>query len=136
VTLLKAKLRPALGPDDAKLDRLVKDLDSEQFEVREKASAELDRFGESVVAGVRHRLTAAVSPEIRRRLELFLEKQDIGKATPQRLRRWRALELLKQFASDDAKALLRQLAQGSSAAPQTREARAALARLEQRHRSP
>jgi hypothetical protein len=130
VALFKAKLRPAAGPDNAALDRLLRDLDSEQFEVREKASAELDRLGESAAAGVRERFPAAKSLELRLRLKRFLEAQDLDKPTPQRLRRWRAVEVLEYLGTDTARAVLRDLAKGSPNAPQTQEVRAALARLE------
>jgi WD40 repeat protein len=132
VALFKSKMRPAAGPDNATLDRLLRDLDSEQFEVREKASAELNRLGESAAGGVRERFPAAKSLELRLRLARFLEAVDLDKPTPERMRRWRAVEVLEYLGTDSARTLLRELAKGSPTAPQTQEARAALARLERR----
>jgi hypothetical protein len=82
---------------------------------------------------VRERFASAKSLELRLRLKRFLEVQDLDKPTPERLRRWRAVEVLDYLGTDPARALLRELAKGSPAAPQTQEVRAALARLERRN---
>jgi RNA polymerase sigma factor (sigma-70 family) len=128
VALLRRHLRPAPGIDDATLDRIVKDLDDDQFKVRQQASRELDRLGEAAVAGVKGRLDGVQSLELRLRLEAFLNKHDNAKPTADRLRETRALQLLEELATPEARTLLRDLARGNPNARRTREAARALAR--------
>src|SRR5262249_46998990 len=90
VALVRQELPPAIGIDDAALDRIVEELDSKQFEVRRKASEQLDRLGDAAVAGVRRRHAKAQSLELRRRLELFLGKHERHAPSGERLREIRA----------------------------------------------
>jgi hypothetical protein len=52
--------------------------------------------------------------------------------TPDALRHLRAIQVLEQIGSPDARQVLASLAQGAPAAPATRDAAAALARLDRR----
>jgi WD40 repeat protein len=128
--LLRRQIKPASkGPTDAELDRLFKQLDSDDFALREKASRQLAAFGESAVPGVRKRLSQGVSPEVRQRARTFLDQFDRGELSPIRLRQVRAIELLEGIATPAAKKLLSELANGAAGTPLTLEAAAALARL-------
>ncbi len=131
-TLIRERIPPARVADDATLDRLFADLGSDQFKVRERASVELDVFGETILAGVRARLAQVQSIEVRRRVEQFLAKHGGDEEPPDRLRERRAVELLEQLHRPEALAVLRELAKGSQAASRTREAAEALRRLERR----
>jgi RNA polymerase sigma factor (sigma-70 family) len=128
VALFRQHITPAIGIDDATLDRIVEELDSKQFEARRKASEELDRLGDTAIAGVKRRLAKAQSLELRRRLELFLTKWDRDEPTAERLREVRALQLMEELATPEALALLRDLARGNGNARRTEEAAQALAR--------
>jgi len=128
VALFRQHLAPALGTDDATLDRIVEELDSKQFETRRKASDDLDRLGDTAIAGVKRRLAKAQSLELRRRLELFLTKWDRDEPTAERLREIRALQLVEELATPEALALLRDLARGNTNARRTDEAARALKR--------
>jgi WD40 repeat protein len=130
VSLLKERLRPAAVPDTATLDRLVADLDSDQFPLREKAASELDRLGATAVAGLRERAAGAQTLEVRRRMGHILEKLDAAGIPAQRLRECRALELLEHLGTSEARKVLEQLARGASEADLTRDTQAALRRLE------
>jgi WD40 repeat protein len=132
VALIRRQLPPANGIDNAALDRIVKDLDSVQFKIRQQASRALDRLGESAVAGVRIRLAKAESLELRLRLEAFLHKYGSAKPSAERLREVRALELLEDLATPEACALLRDLARGNANARRTQEATRALKRCRAR----
>ncbi len=130
IDLLRQQIKPApKGPTDAELDRLFKQLDSDDFAVREKASRQLAAFGESAVPAVRQRLGQGVSLEVRRRARAFLDQFDRGELSPIRLHQVRAIELLEGIATPAAKKLLSELANGAAGAPLTLEAAAALARL-------
>jgi WD40 repeat protein len=132
VALVRGRLKPAASPEDAVFGRLLADLDSPAFAARTRATAELDRWGDAVVPGVLARWRVTEALESRRRLEQFLDKHDRGVPSAERLRELRALELLEQIGSAEARALLRELAGGVSTVRLTRDAAAALRRLEGR----
>jgi WD40 repeat protein len=123
-------VRPAEGVDEAKIIAIVADLDAASFAVRERASAELDVLGEPAVAVVDALAAKSPSAEVRRRLDRFLAKHDRDEPTDEQLVQGRILEILEQIGSPDARAVLRELAGGAPTARLTREATAALRRLE------
>jgi WD40 repeat protein len=133
VEVLRRQVKPVpAAPTDADLDRVFKDLDSDEFETRRKASRELAALGESAVPAVRKRLERATSAEVRRRAREFLDRFDQAELSPARLRQFRAVELLEGIGTGAAKRLLTDLAKGAAGAPLTLDAAAALARLERR----
>jgi hypothetical protein len=129
VALLKERLRPAAEPNTATLDRLVTDLDSDQIQVREGASAELGRLGATIVAGLRERAAGPKTLELRLRIAHLLEKHDPAVMPAQRLREVRGVEVLEYVGTLEARHVLEQLATGASEACLTRDAKAALSRL-------
>ncbi len=128
IVLLRAKLRTAPVPTGADLDRLVRQLDADAFADRQKASAELERFGPNAVAGVKARLTRGTSLEVRGRLMRFLELYGGPEPSPYHVRCARGVATLEAMGTADAKALLAELAKGPPADPLTREAREATGR--------
>ena len=132
VALLKDRLRAAAVPDPAAFDRLVADLDSKHFGVREQAVAELDRLGDVAIAELRRRVAGAQSLEVRRRIERLLDNHGKGKIAPERLRELRALEVLEQIGTSGAQQVLAALARGAAEARLTKEAKASLERLARR----
>jgi RNA polymerase sigma factor (sigma-70 family) len=128
---LRKHVRPVAPVDEKRVARLIADLDSDEFAVREKAADELDKLGESAAGAVRQALAGRPSAELRRRLEALLDKQAAEEwaPAPDRLRAVRALEMLEQVGTPEAKKLLAELAQGAPEAWLTREAKAALGRL-------
>jgi hypothetical protein len=97
-----------------------------------KASRRLAEFGELAVPGVRKRLAQAVTLEVRRRAQEFLDRFDPPNPSPDRLRQLRAVELLEGIATPAARDVLSKLAKGAAVAPLSREAAAALDRLRRR----
>jgi hypothetical protein len=132
VQFLKTRLVPVAAPDPGRTARLIADLDSEQFEVRARATRELERMGEGVVPALRGALENKPSPELRRRAGQIIHQ--LTTPTADGLRAVRAVEVLEAVGSAEARALLTQLAQGLPEARQTREARASLERLAKRSR--
>jgi hypothetical protein len=133
VALVRRELKPArAAPTDGQLDRTFADLDSEDFATRVKASRRLAEFGELAVPGVRKRLGQAVTLEVRRRAQEFLDRFDPPNPSPERLRQLRAVELLEGIATPAARDVLSELAKGAAEAPLSREAAAALERLRRR----
>jgi hypothetical protein len=133
VALLRRGIKPVpAAPGDADLDRTFVDLDSEDFDTREKASKTLAGFGESAVPGVRKRLAKVTSEEVRNRVLTFPERFDPARVTPDRLRQLRAVELLEGIGTPAAKEVLSEWAKGATGAPLTLEAAGALVRLRRR----
>jgi WD40 repeat protein len=137
VPFLRERLRPVRAPDPRRVARLVADLDSDQFDVREKATEELAGLGELAVPALRHALKGTPTPEARRRIERLLEQLGEGATSPARLRALRASAVLERIGTPEARRLLTELAQGAEEARLTREAKASLQRLDgQRTGSP
>jgi DNA-binding transcriptional ArsR family regulator len=109
------------------------DLDSERFEVRSQAGRELERLGEGVVPALRKSLDNKPSPEMRRRAEVLIERLASSAPSGQRLQALRSIEVLEWIGTPQARVLLDELAKGLPEARQTRDAKAALERLANRH---
>jgi RNA polymerase sigma factor (sigma-70 family) len=131
VALLEKRLRPAPVASPERLARLVADLDSDSFEMREKAAKELEGLGEVAEAVLRRAREAGPSAEVRRRAEELLRKLPLT-GSGERLRQFRAVEVLEGLATPEARRLLREWGRGAPEALLTRESRAALERLDRR----
>jgi RNA polymerase sigma factor (sigma-70 family) len=130
VPLLKGRVRPVAVADAARLKALIADLDSEQFAVREEATAELSRLAEAAGPALREALRGSPSPEVRRRAEGLLAALAPGGENERVAAR--VLEVLEQLGTPEAVGLLEALAKGAPAARQTQEAKASLRRLARR----
>jgi WD40 domain-containing protein len=132
VPLFRAKLSPPPAPTDTDLERVVNQLDAEAFADREKASAELERFGPNAVPGIKARLPRAASAELWRRLSVFLNLYDGPDPSPYQLRCARSVAILEVINTADARALLAKLAKGPADEALTQEAKASLEHLAKR----
>jgi hypothetical protein len=134
-SLLKARVRPVVSLADPKqLERWIADLDSERFTVREKAQRALEGLGELAVPALRQALADRPPLEMRRRLQEVLTAVEwkLGTASAGRLRQIRAVQVLESIATPEARQVLHSLAQGVAEVGLTREAQAALERLDRR----
>ncbi len=107
------------------------DLDSESFETREAATHALQRIAARVEPELRRAREKAPSAEAKRRLDQILEALDAGgpgAPSAEELRQLRALVVLERIGSEEARTLLRELADGDSGARLTQEAKAVLLR--------
>jgi hypothetical protein len=132
VAILKEKLRPVKAADETRVKRLLTDLDSEAFTTREKAEQELESFGEAVVPDLNKALGNTDSQEVSRRVKKLLEAIAQKPITQDRVRELRAVEVLEQIGTAEARLVLEILAEGIPTSQLTREARASLKRIEQR----
>jgi hypothetical protein len=131
VALIRQQIQAAHAPDAKHLARLLGDLDSDVFQVRTKAFAELDGLGDGIVGFLQDQLQRQyLALEMRRRLQSLVEKHDPANLPPNRLREIRAVELLEHLGVPAAREVLEALAQGNPAASLTRAARAAAERLQ------
>jgi hypothetical protein len=131
VPFLAERLRPVARAEEKRLGRLIADLGSEQFAVRDKARAELEKFGEAALHALRTALAAKPVLDTRRRLEQLIDKQEREDwaPSPERLRTLRALEVLERAGTPEARRVLEALTRGAPGARLTREAQAAQERL-------
>ncbi len=125
VAFLKRHLKPVAPVDAKKIARLIADLDSEQFAVREKAMKQLEKFGDRAATELRKALAGNPPLEVRRRIEQLLERRN----GTDHIRMVRALETLENIATAEARDLCAKLAGGVADAPLTREALATLRRM-------
>jgi WD40 repeat protein len=124
----KDYLKPAEGVEPKKLQRLLADLDSDQFDTREKAAKELANLGEQIEPALRKALEGKPSEEVRRRVKELL---DLPRAVPsgETLRTLRAIQVLERIGTKEAREVLKKVAAGAEGARETREAKEALERL-------
>jgi WD40 repeat protein len=109
---------------------LITALDDDEFEVRDRASKELAQMGREAEPLLRATLERDVSPEVQRRIEALLAKLRLGDGQACRLRWLRALEVLEQIGTPEARRVVESLAEGTNEAPcVTVEARSALSRM-------
>jgi hypothetical protein len=103
---------------------LIVKLDSERFLEREQAKKELELLEESAEVALRQALERKPSLEVRRRIEHQLKALALS-----RLRAARAVEILEQIGTAEARQVLLSVAKGDPKALRTREAKASLQRL-------
>jgi RNA polymerase sigma factor (sigma-70 family) len=129
--LLKEQLppRPPPGLDGAVVARLIADLDSDSFEKREQASADLEKIGRPAEILLREARAKTRSAEVRRRLDLLTAKFEDAHLVPPSVRWARAVEVLEHIGTPEAVRFLGELAEKEPDGDLGREARAALRRL-------
>ena len=137
VPFLQQRLRSkADGPDRKRLARLIADLDSDEFEKREKASKELEKLGKAAETALREALAGRPSLEARLRLGRLLKPLGDKNPTAEQQRDVRAVRVLEQMGTPQAKKLLDVLSKESSGWWVMQEAREALRRLARRESKP
>jgi hypothetical protein len=129
VSVLKERLHPVAPADPRVVKQLIDDLDSDHFETRQSATAELEQLDTLAQEQLRKALGSSPSPEARRRLEGLLQKLEETVPSAEVRRSLRAVELLERLGTPDARQVLTALAAGATVARVTQQARAALERL-------
>jgi WD40 repeat protein len=129
VDLIRQSLKPIGVIDDAKIEKLLKDLGSLEFAIREAATVELMKYTHHIEAWL-NKARAAAPLEVRTRIDTILDKA--GQPTPERLRESRAVGILEIIATPAAAQVLGEFAAGSKYSTLTAEASAARERLKAR----
>src|SRR5262249_17618810 len=129
VEWIAARVPPAALPDPARVKALLADLDQDDFATRARATADLKKHWPATEAALRAFAANPSSLEARRRAEGILREMGKAITPPDALRALRAAEVLEWIATNEARTLLRDLAQGAPEARLTREAAAAGQRL-------
>jgi RNA polymerase sigma factor (sigma-70 family) len=127
VPILAKHLRPVPRPDAKIVSRLIADLASDNFTVRQRAMKELSKFGDAITPILQRTLEDKPALEMRRRVQQLLNQSRDW--TPEHLREHRAIQALEHIGTPIAKELLQALAAGAAGAHRTEEAKAILQRL-------
>jgi hypothetical protein len=128
VPFLREHLKPVPPLKEGRLRGLIAGLDSDSFEVREKATDDLVAVGEVSVSALRKALAAKPSLEAKMRMERIL-KQVEARTAGGRPQLTRAVSALERNGGAAARQVLEALAKGEPEAARTRHAKAALRRL-------
>src|SRR5205823_890410 len=118
---LRERLRPVPRTGAARITRLITDLDSDDFAVRDTATHELESLEEQAAPALKKVLQSR-SPEVRRRAEALLEVLEAPIPPPKRMQFLRAIEAVEHLGGPEAKELLHKLADGAPEARLTQEA--------------
>jgi len=131
--LFRDKLK-ATAVSEKEIARLLTDLGNKHFKIRENARKELAQLAELAEPALRALLKANPSLEQRARVEKLLARFREPIRDGDKLRALRAVELLELAGSLEAIDVLQTLADGAENAYVTREAQAALRRLNKKYR--
>jgi RNA polymerase sigma factor (sigma-70 family) len=126
VPQLSERLRPVAPADSRQVAKLVADLDSQKFAVRQQAAKELLELGERAEAALRKALEGTPNLEVRQRLEQILEKRNDAAELNRRLR---AIETLEHAGTPAAQQLMELFAKEASNPRVKQAAAAALERV-------
>jgi RNA polymerase sigma factor (sigma-70 family) len=129
VPFLKEQLRPIALADAERLPRLVADLQSNRFATRQKACQEFERLGDLAEPALLRVLEGKLALEERKRVEALLDKLQAQIWSGERLRLWRATQILEAIGTPEAQRVFKTLADGAATSRLTQEAKASLQRL-------
>jgi hypothetical protein len=126
---LKADKLKLPQADEKTITKLIADLDSDSFETREQAEAELAKLGSGAAAAIEKAMKTAKSAEQKMRLSHLLEK---SKHQPALMQARRAIEVLVALRTDEAKELLEKLSKGDDKEWLTQAAQKGLERAKEK----
>ena len=139
VALLEKCLHPVALSPAKQLQQWIADLNSTNFETRDKASVELKKLGPLAEVALKTAIEANPPLEAKRRLEglvAALVNEEIDQPAGDTLRTIRVVHLLEDLGTPQARRLLDRLVGGAPEALQTRLARGSLRRLNRDSRLP
>jgi WD40 repeat protein len=120
VPFLGRHLRSIRRVDEEKVRRLVADLDSDTFTVREKATEQLKELGNAARPALRRALQAGPSAEAKRRLESLAAQLPRVLTSPDERHRFRAARVLEQIGTKEARGILAELAKSAGRGGESR----------------
>ena len=109
VPMLREKLRLPVGA--AQIPALLKQLDDGEFDVREAADRKLRALGHFAIPAMRKVLAAKPSAEVARRLRRIIDSRREA-AEGEKLRLYRAVDVLEQIGTKESREVLAALADG------------------------
>jgi hypothetical protein len=130
VPFVHDRVRALPEPDAATAPKLVADLVSDRFTVRQKAFDDLEKLGERARTALEKAQASRPSLEVQRRLQQLLD--NLADYSPEHRRLLRSVQVLEQAATPVAKQALDLLAKGAAGPRLAEEAKLSLARLAKR----
>jgi hypothetical protein len=124
------RIKPAEALDPRRVRRLLADLDSDEFNVREAASDALGGLDEQAIPYLESTLKSTESEEVRKRVTGILERRRGAAMPSEQLRQVRAVAVLERIGDGGSKNLLKKWAGGPGGELLTMESATALQRLE------
>jgi hypothetical protein len=135
VPMLRKRLRglsvlKTIDDDPRRIEKLIVDLDNDDFSLRENATEELRKLSGRAEKLLRQRLKSGSTPESAKRIEELLK--DIVQPEPTREAFWleRGLETLERIGLAEARETLQELAREATHRPAQEQIKASLQRLE------
>jgi WD40 repeat protein len=125
--LAAKKAAGALTP--GQIGRLIGELDSDEFEVREKASEDLEKAGRQAEPALRRAMPRAPSLEAKRRMERLLAGLRPSSLSAEELTVIRGVQVLEYIGTPEARKVLKALSQGANGVRLSEEATQAVTRL-------
>jgi HEAT repeat protein len=120
--------------DEQSVAKLLALLDDDNFDVREKATHDLAGLGKAAEPFLQAALKKTdLSAEVKERIQRVLTALAQGSAPTGEIRARRAIEALEHMDAPEVRELLQALAKGAADNPLTRDAKAALTRLDAHH---
>lgn len=132
VPFLDEQVRSSAAADRPRVQKLIADLDSDQFQAREGATKELKGLGEMALPALEKALTAGPSQETRRRLEDLLAERGGQIRSPEALRTVRAVEAMEHVGTAPVREFLEGLSKDLPDTWAAYQAKLALERLDKR----
>jgi WD40 repeat protein len=129
VAMCKERIQPAAPIELKRLKALIADLDSDQFKVRQQATAEVALTGEVALPAIDKALAANPALETKKQLVDLRKQLTAVVQHGERLRIYRAVEALERIGTAEARQVLEAFAAGAPTAFVTTTAQDALARL-------
>jgi RNA polymerase sigma factor (sigma-70 family) len=130
VKFFAEKVKPAETLDAKRTERLLADLGSDQFAVREAAAKEFDALDHQADPYLEKALKSADTIEHRRRVERIIDQRRAAPLSADQIRQKRVVMVLERIGNSESKNLLKKWAGGPAGALLTLEASAALMRLD------
>jgi WD40 repeat protein len=112
--------------------QLLRDLDDDRFTIRRAASQELSRLDYKAEPALRCALQRSPSLEVRRRVENLIDRLAGNPPTPEMLRHLRAIQVLEQIGTPEARRILESLGKGARDSRISQQTQAAQTRLAHR----
>jgi WD40 repeat protein len=132
VALLQERLQPVEPIRVEQIKAWIKQLDADEFQAREKASAELAKAGKRAARFLSEALKEKPSLELAGRLERLLAalgSDEVNVPAGDLLRSLRAIQVLEWIGTPEAQRVLEKLAAGAPGIAETENAKAARRRL-------
>src|SRR5262249_459497 len=132
IPVFRGKLKPLPPIDAAKVDQLIKNLDSDVFATRKKAETELEAMQELAKPALQKALDNKPPLEVAKRIQDLLAKLTGPIPGGEKLRTIRAIESLELMGTPEALQVLKTVGSGAPEARVTQEALSSVERLNKR----